>query len=492
MRNWAFLKLFSLSEFRSISGVWFSNLIILIVIFFIALIAIGLGNGTTNYLRVKMDDPFIKFVNIIRPSNFQGETDLLKDLKMDSIKNRYLYDTHLMVNLGYADFIATNGKIINATVRGVKKEDKFYEFVANSKDITDDNTLFERTDWGCIVTEGLLKKMGYKRTDSIAYLKYKYNIGGKDTIIPLPVAAIVKELPGYVDLLVSERLLAVFNGKYIDTCPLDITSENHKIYWSIFTKIDADKRRLGDLGFIEYEYQSKSYVSGYLMQVQRQLLEDDFDFNELMQQLDTSNTIRVYDFTKSTLEAYRPFIPDEISIVFKELDSVSAFQEYLYMKHKLKIDMNTIEAKENFNFFEKLSRLLSFALIIFSILTIVVFITNLVISHLEKNKKNLGTLKAFGLPNSYLIRLYSGISTVLITIAFLVSYFLSTQFGDLALKLILQFSQFQTENDTIVFELYPISILALCFICLPALFIVVKLFLSLKNNTPGDLIYERD
>ena len=58
----------------------------------------------------------------------------------------------------------------------------------------------------------------------------------------------------------------------------------------------------------------------------------------------------------------------------------------------------------------KLINLLAYALIIFSILSIIFFITNLILSHINSNKKNIGTLKAFGLDNFSIIVTYSFIT----------------------------------------------------------------------------------
>ena len=67
MKKRAFIKHFGWPEFKSIAGKRGLNLVILTIIIFISLIAIGLGESSTRYLKVKMDDPFIKFANVTKP-----------------------------------------------------------------------------------------------------------------------------------------------------------------------------------------------------------------------------------------------------------------------------------------------------------------------------------------------------------------------------------------------------------------------------------------
>ena len=64
---------------------------------------------------------------------------------------------------------------------------------------------------------------------------------------------------------------------------------------------------------------------------------------------------------------------------------------------------------------------------IFALFSIILFIVNVLISHLNSNKRSLGTLKAFGLSNNLILILYSGITLFLIIVSFSIAY-VSTQF----------------------------------------------------------------
>ena len=183
---------------------------------------------------------------------------------------------------------------------------------------------------------------------------------------------------------------------------------------------------------------------------------------------------------------------DYLTVSFNSLDSIKPFQAYMLEKFKLTIDMNTIESKENFKFFDKLATMLSLSLILFSIISISFFVTNIIISHIEKNKKNLGTLKAFGLSNRIIIPMYSLISGVIILFAFMFGYIMITIIGQPLLSLLYKVTGLNTSDNSVNFQLYSFIILLSIFTILPVLFVYFKLKSNLKNSTPGDLIYERN
>ena len=152
--------------------------------------------------------------------------------------------------------------------------------------------------------------------------------------------------------------------------------------------------------------------------------------------------------------------------------------------------MSTIEAKENFNFFNKLANLLSVSLIFFSVFSIFIFTTNLINNHIDKTKRNLGTLKAFGLGNNSVILIYTLISSLLVVSAFTVAYLLSYILGSIILDSLINIFNISIEN---VIEYINLDILHLiiAFIIIPILTISLRILSKLKDATPGDLIYER-
>ena len=59
-----FINEIALPEFKSVIGKGGSKIVFLVVILFISMIAMGIANGSLNYLSKKMNDPFVKFVDV--------------------------------------------------------------------------------------------------------------------------------------------------------------------------------------------------------------------------------------------------------------------------------------------------------------------------------------------------------------------------------------------------------------------------------------------
>ena len=165
--------------------------------------------------------------------------------------------------------------------------------------------------------------------------------------------------------------------------------------------------------------------------------------------------------------------------------------EYRDKKKFLKIDLSIINSKNNFDVIKNLVKFLSMAIKILSFFSIFLFLWNLIMNHIDSNKKNLGTLKAFGLSNFNIVGIYSFISLAMIFISLTFSYLLSIFLGNNIIYAIINLMDL---DNLIEMKFMSESIINLftIFIAAPAIFLVVSIYLKLKAQTPGDLIYERN
>jgi ABC-type antimicrobial peptide transport system permease subunit len=209
------------------------------------------------------------------------------------------------------------------------------------------------------------------------------------------------------------------------------------------------------------------------------------------------NCYEIFDFYSQSIGRTDGLDPEQYVFQFQQdklmmIEELNAFlkEETLEDGKRLEIDMRIIESKKNFDLFKKLGDLLSIALIAFSILSLVLYITNLIISHISKNKKSLGTLKAFGLSNNSIIFIYSTISITMVSISFIFGLFISKLTGTFLIRFVGSCFEIGDVN-TLSYVSYPIYWLATFFIVLPSIAIYCKLWFQLRKSTPGDLIYER-
>ncbi len=493
----SFIKVFAFPEFIQLINnkgklllVWF--------IVFVSLWAIGFSNSIKIHLKEKMDSPFVKFISIKINSNVNIE-NVTADLSEKSMMDKYDYSGFSFINTHIPNFLGINGKSPDALTRAVGSEDVFYNFLFHNPDVmlseSPIDLIKNDTKWGCIVTQQYLKKLGYDSSD-VPYINY-IKPGEVDRIISIPIAAVVKQLPDYLNMIVSEPMLMTMKGG-LNENPMD--SQFHNDYLSIFIKTSLPENEiknkiLGSNKNITFQkaLANECQSSGYRLLFNSS--NPDEDFNIITKRNSDLKLFRTYIFDQKValptpLDLGKP---DYISIPFNSLDKVDSFQVYTEENHKLRIDMNVIEAKANFNFFDKISGFLIQIIVSLSAILLITLTLTTIFNHIEKNKANLGTLKAFGMSNWSITVVYTLIASVLIMILCSSCYFASMAFGEHISKFVLNnFLTIRIEEKVELFNLGLNFKLILFFLILPILIILIFIYKKLHNKTPGDLIYERD
>ena len=156
----------------------------------------------------------------------------------------------------------------------------------------------------------------------------------------------------------------------------------------------------------------------------------------------------------------------------------------------LVIDMDVLESRNNFMTFNSVSKVLSRVLVLISIGFIIVLVIQTLLQHISKNAKNLGTLKAFGMSNRIIGLTYVIISFVIIGIVYLASAALLYLTADISTSAVLSLVRLDTGGES----LYDFAVLLTYlpfFTILPLMVVAFAIWWKIRNETPGDLIYER-
>ncbi|NND94645.1 MAG: hypothetical protein HKN45_07230, partial [Flavobacteriales bacterium] len=110
-----------------------------------------------------------------------------------------------------------------------------------------------------------------------------------------------------------------------------------------------------------------------------------------------------------------------VTLHFAEVDSIRQFRKLMLNEQEVDISLEQIEARENFNLVSILTSILALALMLFTLVSITIFISNVLRSHLERIKMNLGTFMAFGLSSKFLVSGYTRLITgMLIAVSIMV------------------------------------------------------------------------
>ena len=196
---------------------------------------------------------------------------------------------------------------------------------------------------------------------------------------------------------------------------------------------------------------------------------------------------RYYEYKYEYNINYKPKT-DYISVMFQDLGKIKEFQTWAKDNYNIRIDMAQVEAKENFKTFQLLSIFLSSALILISILFIIIFLYFLINAHFQKISKNLGTIMAFGLDNSKIIKIY-----LLVFIRLVLFGLIPAVISLVIIQLLLHFLKIVRENGMPYINMNDIWIYSVFFGIIAISIIVTFIIMGKKlKSTPGDLIYERN
>jgi ABC-type antimicrobial peptide transport system permease subunit len=320
--------------------------------------------------------------------------------------------------------------------------------------------------------------------------------------IPMPVLAVVERLPGNVDMIASiyqyEQIGAESYPFNLYFHAEDYAKDLHYFvpatvdYEEFSNDVNTLAKELTDVELditneFLYAPEIEPFKDGDFVTISA----DDVDYNiwkaindEVLSIYGAKDVHRVfeYDFGRSTLPT-----TGFISIHFQDLDMLSEFEKYISSEYDVKIEMSQINAKQNFNAVSAMGNILSWAIIAFAIIAIILFIVNLLQSYFQKVKRNLGTFKAFGISNRDLISVYvlilGAIILAAVVLSVSVTWFIQ---GGLHICGILKDGMFD------YLSLWSVkTVCSIAIIVVASVYTVGAVMHKLLKATPGDLIYDR-
>lgn len=512
--NSDFTKIFYKEEGKELYGRNYSNFIFLVIILVITFLAIGFANGSLTYLKKKMDDPFIKWVNIEVPYQIANTIpELIRDLENDSLKQLFKYESCSGYNQPSFIFHQKSSDVTKQfTGRTIEVDNQILESILSGKNLIAGDVWKDEFDIGLIVTRQFLTVLNYG--DEIpSYIYMAYPKSGIDLKVPLPVVAVVHDLPGNNQFGITPYFYVKRNSMYF---PFDVSSSNYqnRLIYNVNGNRTVATRLAEKVLEVLQTDPLNEYFTDTLILANNATLKESYNiyisFNPYLTNYDLvgqfedklqsnssiseSGAIRIYDYDLSGFEN-DTYDFDNLSVYFSSLDRIRDFSAYLFDARKLKIDMSQIESKENYNFVSKLTIFISGFLVIFSVICILLFLSNILKVHINKIKSNLGTFKAFGMSNLLIVRIYSLLTLRFLILSILLAFIISAAIGETGLfRLLFKISDTMIDNETKYFSLISESktYIAIGAMLVISLIILPRNIWKMLNKTPGDLIYKRD
>ena len=123
----------------------------------------------------------------------------------------------------------------------------------------------------------------------------------------------------------------------------------------------------------------------------------------------------------------------------------------------------------------------------FALISVILFIVNLLRTYFQRVKRNMGTFKAFGMSNKELIKIY-----ILILVAVVAGAMLIALVAVVLIQLLLTLFKVSYEGGSPYLIIGNINtILAIVVILISSVLTVYWVMKNQLSATPGDLIYDR-
>ena len=503
------IKLFLEKEGKELRGKHNFNFFVLVAIFAVAIFSIGFGVASIKYLQYKMDDPFINWVDIIVRQKitdknskmpleqFLNDSILCNEIQFEAPEDNYL----LNIDFRHQD----RAKNIQFQGRSIDSRSSILGKILDKSNVIVKRGLpFRDEELGLIVTEATLKDLGYNGgIPAFIYLALSFDDDACKDIgidagvngnypVAFPIVAVVKQLPGMNSFLFSKRFLQECSA--LNRTSFDITEEENNralIIVGPASEIEMVEKEMGNEGYLvsREKYSSSWDENLFALTIETETSDENAPilFNKLFKDISLSHptVTRTYDF--QPIQDFRLDDPAYYSVQIKNLANIKMFQARLYEECGIKLEMTSVDQKNNFQFVQRMGNILSICIILIAVLFICFFIYFMLSTHFQRIQRNLGTFKAFGISNATLYYIYIILLLKITIFAFVIAYIFAWGCNVL-LNLLTQIENGYNWIEVLVWQNLLLLLLAIV-ASIIASYWVAKAKLK---HTPGDLIYNRN
>ena len=505
MKTEKHFDIFVKQELKSIVGNSWRNFWILAAVFSVTIFALELSRSGVKFLSYKMSDPFINWIDVKEQTNFEAFME-----EIEQSKNAFNIST-IEANHYILEYVFTKDYGMKRVEgRTISYESDLLNKILNEKNaIVTRAQKMEARDFGWIITKDLMTRLGYDDESHYPlYIRYtfpgstqnlkKYGLQnfGDYFEIPIPIIAVVEQLPDLLDFIAPTYFM---EQNASGSKPFIVP--NHENYFHdlylVAENPDKDfetrlKTCFNQAGLLydNHYFEKKEIVNLLRPAIQFRIIVRDSIYQTL-------NKV-VAEICEKETDVYRTFDwafdkgfqlrPNYLSFMFDDLSKVKAFSVWAKETHGIRIDMAQIEAKENFNTFNLLASMLCLFISVIAIAFVAIFLYFLIDSHFRKISKNLGTIMAFGLSNEQIIKIYLSVFLLMI-LASLLSVIAVLGGAEILFNTL---KWWQYEGKMPHFSLCDIWVIMTILVIpiISAWATVIFLKYELKA-TPGDLIFER-
>ncbi len=485
-------------EFNSLSGAGYRNIIILSIMLFLSFTALAYAIGGIEKLKDKMENPFSNWIELpIAHDKQKNAYDLMAFFEKKENRDSFNISSlspHIII---YRELLGNNTNRVNTfKIRSIHQESKLRQEILIPNNIFSDKYYFEQKDNACgiIIKKACFDNLAIPISPDYLYLPVIEEGATYKNVYYLPIIAIVNDLPDNADAVVTNHLSKLLIDDWesssfvslgvINKVTLLFNGESEKLESALDFKFPL----LDSLNVSIQATDTEKFNFGESAKLLKIYLDHPISFeqrNKLVDQI-VKHDARFSAYTSYScdigekLEIKKPYY---LAFNFTKLDKVAEVKQFLKTTFDFEIPMGKIKDKENYYTVGLLTLIISILLFSFGLISIILFVQNLLRSHLEKIKKNIGTLKAFGVDNNTTQNMYLRIIVYYISLCTIIAF--------LASLLLLFINNYICKAEIPLLLLDYRILLAIIVLYISSLFTAIRVIKSTLQKSPGDLIYNR-
>lgn len=522
-----FERIFFSNEYKALAGSTNRTILTLLIILFLTFLALGTAVGGLENLRRKMDNPFTNWVDLQ-----VADTHIANSIS--SIHERYTNSgsaeefclnntsgfTKYTLNFCKSSFDplldAPDSMVMSVWGRTIDLDEPLFDKVLEQKGgnvLWQTNLTKEKENlsgYEIVVTQEFLKTLGFQESDSVGQLcildeePYILPNGEKayrQRLLFLEVIAVVKELPSLCAFISGPKLYNVLKARRdhgrncIDFLLVNRTGSN-RFFLLTESRYEAGMDSLSRLFFKNnrpslsptshrYDLLGRS-LQGYALSFLPSLTPSLDSFRLFLSETrHVAPSIELLYLDKNETGCNYLSFDDYhyLAFHFDRLDRIKNFRQDMKSVFQIDLDMGQVESKKNFAMVSRLTIAISFILLGFGVLSIVMFINNILRNHLFDVRSNLGTFRAFGLQKRFLKEIYLKIILSFLVLAISCSFLVT---------MVIDVLEYMVMGEESRFEVFSYWLLvAVVFILGIGMYLSSRTIDSILGDTPGNLVYER-
>jgi len=508
-------KLFFENEYRALAWRTKGTFWWLLLIIFIMLMALGFAFGSWQNLEKRMRNPYTNWVSHdVNDNLIQRQIPNMQlALENDSVRRTY----HLRDMTVYHEFwfdvchhdfnpflTSTDSLVFRFKGRTVEPDEAILKAILDPKSgnvvishlpVDDPYTL---EGCGIIVEADKLSALGYENFSTLTYLPLMYD----SLLVLVKVEAVVKDLPTQYNFVCTPRFYNLWNARSGDESNENFACkqllQGNRDTGSVFqclvpdaaaTQVEAAARQAFGKNMADFDRGPEQEYPGHQAALYRITFKAGTKpapgkWQEFLNQ-SREQKLPLSDFaTIACAERCNHIdVPNYIAFNFNNLDRIREFRGYLNTKFAVELNMDQVESKDNFAQVTWLTIVVCAVLLCLGIFCVMLYVNNLLESHLQEVKPNLGTFQAFGLSEQFLSTLYRKIILV---------FLLTASLGALCLSIVIDRAEQWLNPANSYFNVFswviPGALISILIFSLAWTWLTIRRTLS---DTPGDLIYGR-